>query len=215
MARIIVGNCEVSMGEMNKRKIYIDEINSNSENNNIIFRKYPRIEKTRGEIRIVINGSGNEIEICEDVIIGGRLIIKIVPALNAITDDCRVKIGKDCFFNGTVQMNVNEGNNMIIVGNDCLFANNVNMLTSDSHTIYSLDTNEKLNEGKNINIGNHVWIAQNVYMLRGTYISDNSVVGMGTITKNQFGEENVVIAGVPGRIVRRNINWDKSNKWPL
>ncbi len=40
-------------------------------------------------------------------------------------------------------------------------------------------------------------------------IADNSVVGSASVVTKKFDEENVVIAGNPAKICRRNIMWEK------
>lgn len=38
-------------------------------------------------------------------------------------------------------------------------------------------------------------------------ISDNSILGAKSVLAKKINEENVVIAGNPAKIIRRNINW--------
>ena len=40
-------------------------------------------------------------------------------------------------------------------------------------------------------------------------IADNSIVGWGSIVTKEFNEPNVIIAGIPAKIVKRGINWDR------
>ena len=42
-------------------------------------------------------------------------------------------------------------------------------------------------------------------------IADNSIVGWGSIVTRRFDEPNVVIAGIPARIVKRGIDWDRKS----
>lgn len=58
-------------------------------------------------------------------------------------------------------------------------------------------------------IGNHVWIGEHCYILKNATISDNSVVGSMSVVTKRFDEENVVIAGNPAKIYRRNVMWSK------
>lgn len=46
-----------------------------------------------------------------------------------------------------------------------------------------------------LGIGTHVWICANSTILKGALISDNSVVGAGTIVSKKFEHRNVLIAG--------------------
>lgn len=40
-------------------------------------------------------------------------------------------------------------------------------------------------------------------------ISDNSVVGFGSVVTKKFKDSNVILAEVPARVVKCNINWDR------
>lgn len=94
-------------------------------------------------------------------------------------------------------------------GNDCMFSKDVMIMVSDGHTIYDTKTKKVLNKGMSVYLGNHVWLANNVTLLKDAYINDNSVVGTQTLVTKKISEKNVVIAGVPAKIVKRHINWDK------
>ena len=47
----------------------------------------------------------------------------------------------------------------------------------------------------------------NAVILKNSIIPDNSVIGAYSVVAKKFDEENVVIAGNPARICKRNINW--------
>lgn len=94
----------------------------------------------------------------------------------------------------------------ITVGNDCMFSNNIIIRTSDAHTIYDLQTNERLNPAKDIIIGNHVWIAPNSRIMKGAVIEDGVVVGSNTMVTKHI-PSNVLVVGMPARIVKENIGW--------
>lgn len=92
------------------------------------------------------------------------------------------------------------------VGNGCMFSNNIIIRTSDAHTIYDLQTNERLNPAKDIIIGNHVWIAPNSRIMKGAVIEDGVVVGSNTMVTKHI-PSNVLVVGMPARIVKENIGW--------
>ena len=45
--------------------------------------------------------------------------------------------------------------------------------------------------------------------MKNTKISNNSIVGAGTIINKKFEDENVIIAGVPAKIIKKNVNWNR------
>ncbi len=99
---------------------------------------------------------------------------------------------------------INAGSR-IKMGDDCLLAWNIMILDGDGHDIYL--QNGTYNENiSNIFIGTHVWICANSTILKGALISDNSVVGAGTIVSKKFEHRNVLIAG-KNKIVKENVNW--------
>lgn len=92
------------------------------------------------------------------------------------------------------------------VGSNCLFSSEVILRNSDGHHIFDKETGRRINRNSDLAIGNHVWLCQRAMILRGGNIGSNSVVGAGSVVTKMFGE-NVIVAGVPARVVRENIVW--------
>lgn len=46
-------------------------------------------------------------------------------------------------------------------------------------------------------------------LLKGTEIPDYTVVAGGAICTKKYTEANTIIAGVPAKVVKRDINWDR------
>lgn len=97
----------------------------------------------------------------------------------------------------------------IQIGNDCLFSSHICLRADDGHTIYDNKTNKILNHSKRIVIGNHVWLGNGVHILKNAVIPDNTIVGTKSIVNKPFEDTNTVIAGIPAKIVKKNINWDR------
>lgn len=56
--------------------------------------------------------------------------------------------------------------------------------------------------GRPVMIGNNVWIGDNVSIMPGVTIGDNVIIGANAVITHSF-PENVVVAGVPARIIRK------------
>ena len=97
-------------------------------------------------------------------------------------------------------------NTRISFGDNVLAGWNVHVRDGDGHEIFN-EKNEVINKNRGIFIGNHVWLASYASILKGTKISDNSIVGFGSIVTKSFSEENVIIGGIPASVVKRNISW--------
>lgn len=52
---------------------------------------------------------------------------------------------------------------------------------------------------------------------KNTKIPDDSIVGWGSIVTKVFHEPNIILAGIPAKIIKRGINWDRRyiNKYLL
>lgn len=98
----------------------------------------------------------------------------------------------------------------ISVGRDCLFSRRIELRCHDSHPIFDGTTGERLNYPKDIQVGDQVWVGEDVLLLGGASIGDGSVIGARCVTSSQF-EDHVVIAGVPGKVHRRNIRWSRDD----
>lgn len=119
----------------------------------------------------------------------------------------RVIIGKDTTFHGRIKLSCIEGT-QIKIGCDCMFSSNIDIVTGDSHSILDL-SGKRINPSKDIVIEDHVWVGQKNTILKGTYISKNSIVGAGSVVSKEFEKQNVIIAGVPAKVIKEEINWDR------
>ena len=59
----------------------------------------------------------------------------------------------------------------------------------------------------NIDIGDNCYIGSGVKFAPSSGVSNNSVCGMGSVVTKKFEKESIVIAGVPAKIIKENINW--------
>ena len=209
-----------------KFKLSMKKILKQNNNKIILYKKnskiveYPQIK----ELEININGSNNLIELKEpfnfkDLSInmyGDNNVLKIdensrfLHARINLNSGTNVRIGKGfTCCSGLVIRNKHALGVSIRIGNDCMFSENVHIRSTDGHTIFDKDTLEPINKPENIVIGDHVWLGDAVCVLKGSIIPDNSVVGAKAVVTKAFDEPNVILAGIPARIIKRNINWDR------
>lgn len=91
--------------------------------------------------------------------------------------------------------------NEITIGKGVAIAHNVMMIDTDAHQISG-----QRNTNNFIHIGNHVWICNGVKILKGVTISDGAVIAAGTVVTKDV-PPCCLVAGVPGKIIRENIEW--------
>lgn len=171
-------------------------IKCKGSNNTIIIKKNALLYRCK----ITILGNDNYI------VIGENTVSKYA---NINIEDCnnKVLIGAKTRLCGKIKIACIESSE-IIIGENCLFSSEIEIRTGDSHGIYN-DKGIRINHAKNIYIGNHVWIGFRVIILKGSLISDDSIIGAGTIVTHEFKEKNCIIVGAPGNIIKKNVIWDK------
>lgn len=171
------------------------------------------------EIHKTQNGCNNS------VYIKGRLSKSCKIKLIFTGSNSSVFIGEECNYRGTIRVdsagvikigdNFKATNNIsmlcrpqksITIGNNVLFASNIVVRTSDEHSIFDKNTSELLNPNKDVVIGDRVWCCDNVIILKGSNIGNDSVIGAGSIVSGVI-INNVVAAGNPCRIIKKDIVW--------
>lgn len=154
----------------------------------------------RGDIRI--QGRGNRIIIGRDVAIGGRIVIK--------GRNQSIEIGDGTAARDTYIL-CQEGQS-VKIGRNCLFSRRVEIRTTDAHALVSRTTGERLNLPASVSIGDHVWIGVDVLVSKGATIAEDNVVGAKSFVSGTFTESGTVIAGVPARVLKRDITWQRDRK---
>lgn len=82
------------------------------------------------------------------------------------------------------------------------------MRTGDSHSIVDM-SGERINHAEDVVIGDHVWIGYRVLINKGAVIPENTIIGTGAVVTKSFEEPNTVLAGVPAKVVKKDVNWRK------
>lgn len=115
-------------------------------------------------------------------------------------------VGKNTTFEG-VNIAITEPFSRVDIGEDCMFAYDIDIRTGDSHSILDLATMQRLNFAANVRIDRHVWVTAHCTLLKGIHIREGSVVATGACVTKAFDEPNVVLAGNPAKVVKRQITW--------
>lgn len=182
------------------------------------------IDNCQGSLRIHIPGNGNTINMpdCQGYlkvsVYGNDNLVKFGTkanytgeiAIGVSSCEChnaRLIVG-DNFNSGGVNIQLQENNSSITIGNDCMFSWDITIWCTDTHSVINKEDGRLLNFGKSVEIGNHVWLGRSVSIAKNTKISDNSIVGWCSNVTRVFDEANVIIAGNPAQIVKRDVNWD-------
>lgn len=173
-----------------------------------------------------INGSNNIIEIGDNTkcynsivkVLGNKNTFKsganvklmftsVYFTFDSVTNNSNIIIGDNTSSEGAFVV-VSENASSITIGEDCMIAEKVEIYASDMHSVIDIDGN-LLNYCTNVEIGNHVWLGRDARIGKRAKISDNSIVAWNSVVVSKFNEKNVIIAGNPAIIVKKDINWDR------
>lgn len=184
------------------------------------------INKGYGTYRKLVKGSNNSIIIGRETLlvdtmfhiighnnviaIGDRCIIGKGCSFWMEGDNIQITIGTNTTFTSLCHLNAQENNSTISIGEDCMFSNHIIVRTSDSHAIYDLKTNNRINNSKSVVIGNHVWIAPDTKIMKGAIIGDGCIIGSNTLVFKTI-PSNTLAVGQPARIIKENIRWSRED----
>ena len=179
-------------------------------------------------IRLKLSGHNNTIRIwqpncfdnCEIQMDGNNNILEIRPStigfhnmeilMLAGGNNRRLTFGCDCSSESLSIFHHESGSNLII-GNNVMFARNCTIQTTDSHAILDRDTHKLINNGPHtVTIGDNVWVAQGASILKNAKIPSNTIIATGAVVTSAFDDENIIIGGMPARILKRGIVWRRN-----
>jgi acetyltransferase-like isoleucine patch superfamily enzyme len=183
------GNTVESRGKLKNVQI---EIIGNC--NHLCIRDNARLSN----VLIYVSGDNHRLEIGEGCVIkAGSIWFEDMG--------CQIIIGKETTIE-SAHIAVTEPYKRIQIGDDCMFSTGIQIRTGDSHSIIDIVSNERVNYADDVIIDTHVWIGANATILKGVHIERNSVVASNSVgTKNV--PANSVVAGVPARVIKSNVNW--------
>lgn len=87
----------------------------------------------------------------------------------------------------------------IVLGKGVYIAPNVGLITAN----HRLDDLDSYDPGQDIVVGEKCWIGMGAIILPGVCLGPGTIVAAGAVVTSSFTQGNVVIAGVPAKIVKR------------
>lgn len=107
-----------------------------------------------------------------------------------------IHVGKDVFINACCHFQDHGG---VTIGDGCQIGHNVVFATLN-HGLAPED--RKSTYPAPIVLGQNVWVGSNATVLQGVTIGNNSVVAAGAVVTSDV-PDNVVVAGIPAKIIKR------------
>ena len=154
------------------------------------------------ECKFYISGRGNIVQIGNQCDLAG---LKIYMNCSG----CSVYIGNNVRVSATSSHSTDlyacDGGSIVIKDN-CLFSNRIEILTTDFHKILN-EHGKRYNFTSDVEIGENCWIGMQALILKGVRLSNNIVIGAKSVVTKSCTDSNVVMAGFPAKVIRRNIEW--------
>lgn len=156
------------------------------------------------KVSLIVRGDGNI------VYFGPETRLRNVM-VKAVGDGNTVAFGRDVTFeSGTVLCE--RGGRSLLVGDDCMFSNSIIVRTTDHHGIFDRSTRARLNEPADVVVGAHVWLGNGARVNKGTRVGSGTVVGQMSVVSGTL-EPNCIYAGVPGRKLREDVVWSRTESF--
>jgi len=106
------------------------------------------------------------------------------------------------------KISVTEPFSILRIQKDCMISNNVEIRTGDSHSIIDIQTGVRINKAANVTLKKHVWLGAHTKVLKGVTIEENSIIGTGSVVTSDITANSIAV-GIPAKVVRSGINWDR------
>lgn len=164
-------------------------------------------------VPVIFNKKGAQLDIGDHVTIKSSFLSNLVGLYQRTiivtrSPDAKIKIGNNVGISGATIY----ARNSIEIGDNTCIGGNCKILDNDFHPVETEERIKLLNDknggdshsipSKPIKIGKNCFIGCNTIILKGTVLEDNCVVGAGAVVSGQF-EENCVIAGNPGKVIKK------------
>lgn len=192
---------------------------------------YVDLDNNIGEIDIAINGNNNLIKF-DDISLIKNLHISISEDNNVLTfgkyparincvyifvggGDCRCSIGDNVLIQPGVCISCIEPHAKLQIGNNVMIAGDAQIYAADAHPIIDINTGKVVNYGRGeriLKIGDNCWIGVRAFISKNAVLPNGTIVGAQSFVSGHFEKPNTIIAGIPAKVIRENVEWCESWK---
>ena len=154
---------------------------------------YPHIVGPR---HLRLFGAGIHIGDCLHMACDPDRNVRLIAWPNA-SGPATIRIGNYCLISPGVKIQAADS---VVIGDNCMLAAEASISDSDWHGLYNR-LRPFGNATAAVTLGDNVWIGERAIVTKGVSIGNNSVVGAGAVVTSDV-PQNVVVAGVPAKIVK-------------
>lgn len=177
-----------------------------SESVQITFRGSHNVARVHADaharkLRIDFNGSNGTFEL------GSNPQKRGFTGGVRVGQDAVVRVGHGVSSTSGVIISAVEGVT-VDIGDDTMFASHNQVRADDGHPIFDVRTGKRVNVASSIRIGPHTWLGSGAVVLAGVEIGEGSVIGVNSVVTRSL-PNNVVAVGVPAKVTRTDIAWER------
>ncbi len=189
----------------------LDEHQYPAVRNILYLSKVDVADANDAKVNIILTGSGNELRIGKQNLVNNGLYITYTGLYDGPPKNTLVEIGDKNLFNGRVYITPPvHGGRRIHIGSHNLFANRVLFMGRNDHGIFDKDTHEQLNADHDVVLGDRNWICKDAELYPRARVGNDCVIAAHAVVNHSFQEDNLLLAGIPAVIKRKNIIWNVS-----
>lgn len=141
------------------------------------------------------------------IVNGGKIILKGTVGLSQgvvlLANNASLILGNHFRCNYSATIDCSDEN--IVFGDDVVLGWNVTVRNNDGHIVTQNGNHKK--KSAPVNIGNHVWLCAHSTVLKGVDVGNNCIVAYGSLLTKAVSEDDILYAGVPAKMIRKDINW--------
>ncbi len=121
-----------------------------------------------------------------------------------LSSDTVLQMGKEVRIGMNIKIICQKG---LSIGDYTRMANDVQFMDNNGHYVLNLETKKVYRNKEAISIGRCNWIANRVSVAKGTRTPDWTIAASNSILNKDYtgGEQNIMIAGVPAKVIAQNV----------
>lgn len=105
-------------------------------------------------------------------------------------------------------LSVAENGTSISIGEDCMLSKDIRIATSDAHSVIDTESGKRINPAADIILENHVWVGNSAFINKRCTIGRDSIIAGRSVVTHSV-EPNTIAAGVPAKVVKTGVIWDR------
>lgn len=78
----------------------------------------------------------------------------------------------------------------------------------DAHSVIDAESGKRINPAADIILENHVWLGNSTFINKGCTIGHDSIIAGRSVVTHSV-DPNTIAAGVPAKVVKTGVIWDR------